>query len=65
MSAGPVAATAAAVALAASVAGAGRGAVAGPSFPSYLVVPVPGCWRVTVASGAARATFVFGAFRVS
>jgi len=39
--------------------------VAGPSFPSYLVVPDPGCWRVTVSSGAARATFVFGAFRVS
>ncbi len=39
--------------------------VAGPSFPSYLVVPEPGCWRVTVSSGAARASFVFGAFRVS
>jgi hypothetical protein len=38
--------------------------VVGPAFPSYLVVPDPGCWRVTVTSGAARTTFVFGAFRL-
>jgi len=37
--------------------------VAGAAFPSYLVVPAPGCWRVTVSSGRARATFEFGAFR--
>jgi len=37
--------------------------VAGPSFPSYLVVPAPGCRHVTVSSGRANATFVFGAFR--
>lgn len=37
--------------------------VAGPAFPSYLVVPAAGCWRVTVSSRSAHATFVFGAFR--
>jgi hypothetical protein len=37
--------------------------VAGPAFPSYLVVPEPGCWRVTVRSGPTSATFVFRAFR--
>jgi hypothetical protein len=35
----------------------------GTSFPSYLIVPAPGCWRVAVSSGAAHASFIFGAFR--
>jgi hypothetical protein len=35
--------------------------IPGGYFPSYLVVPAAGCWRVTVASAGHRASFAFAA----
>jgi hypothetical protein len=32
-----------------------------PQFPSYVLVPAPGCWRVTVTSGKAAGSVVFAA----
>jgi hypothetical protein len=30
-------------------------------YPSYVNVPAPGCWRVTVTTGPARGSVVFSA----
>ena len=33
----------------------------GGQFPSYVLVPKPGCWRVTVTSGRLSGSVVFAA----
>jgi hypothetical protein len=33
----------------------------GYQFPSYVEVPAPGCWRVTVSSGGSSGSVVFAA----
>jgi len=35
--------------------------IPGSYFPSYLIVPSAGCWRVTVSSAGRRASFAFRA----
>jgi hypothetical protein len=35
--------------------------IPGGYFPSYLIVPAAGCWRVVVASAGHRASFAFAA----
>ncbi|HEY3185040.1 MAG TPA: hypothetical protein VGJ77_19520 [Gaiellaceae bacterium] len=35
--------------------------IAGSYFPSYLIVPSAGCWRVTVSSAGRRTSFAFRA----
>jgi hypothetical protein len=36
--------------------------IRGSYFPSFLIVPRPGCWKVTVASAGHRGSFAFVAF---
>jgi hypothetical protein len=35
--------------------------IPGGYFPSYLIVPAAGCWRVTIASAGHRASLAFAA----
>ncbi|MFL5963093.1 MAG: hypothetical protein ACJ757_09410 [Gaiellaceae bacterium] len=38
-----------------------EGAASGGAFPSYVLVPQAGCWRVTVTSGKLSGSVVFAA----